>query len=99
MPTQRAMLKKHNVSVAHCPNSNFALSSGIANVHRLLADGIRVGLGTDVSGGYSVSMLDALRQVPPLFDPIHSACCRWAGGWVGGWVWHFFLFFPRKDYR
>ena len=43
-------------------SSNFSLSSGILNVRRMLAEGIKVGLGTDVSGGYSCSMLDAMRQ-------------------------------------
>lgn len=56
------LLKKYNVSIAHCPNSNFAINSGIMNVRRALSHGIRVGLGTDVSGGYAVSMLDAIRQ-------------------------------------
>ncbi|KAH9897170.1 guanine deaminase [Xylariomycetidae sp. FL2044] len=47
--------------VAHCPCSNSALTSGEARVRWLLDRGIAVGLGTDVSGGYSASVLEAAR--------------------------------------
>lgn len=60
--SEREILAKQRTAVIHCPNSNFSLSSGVLNVRRLLNEGIKVGLGTDVSGGYSPSMLDAIRQ-------------------------------------
>ncbi|KUF87190.1 hypothetical protein AM588_10001437 [Phytophthora nicotianae] len=59
---ERELLREKQTAVIHCPNSNFSLSSGVLNVRRLLNEGIKVGLGTDVSGGYSPSMLDAIRQ-------------------------------------
>ncbi|DAZ97701.1 TPA: hypothetical protein N0F65_009600 [Lagenidium giganteum] len=59
---ERDILRTRKSAVIHCPNSNFSLSSGVLNVRRLLNEGIKVGLGTDVSGGYSPSMLDAIRQ-------------------------------------
>uniref|UniRef100_H3GGA5 Guanine deaminase n=1 Tax=Phytophthora ramorum TaxID=164328 RepID=H3GGA5_PHYRM len=59
---ERELLREKQTAVIHCPNSNFSLSSGVLNVRRLLQEGIKVGLGTDVSGGYSPSMLDAIRQ-------------------------------------
>ncbi|GMF23549.1 unnamed protein product [Phytophthora fragariaefolia] len=59
---ERQLLLQKQTAVIHCPNSNFSLSSGVLNVRRLLQEGVKVGLGTDVSGGYSPSMLDAIRQ-------------------------------------
>ncbi|XP_077996800.1 guanine deaminase-like [Glandiceps talaboti] len=55
------MLKEANAGVSHCPNSNITLQNGLLDVRKLLDQGIKVGLGTDVSGGYSPSILDAIR--------------------------------------
>lgn len=41
------ILKKHKVTVATCPTSNFKLASGFCDVKRLLDKGIQVALGTD----------------------------------------------------
>ncbi|XP_023720104.1 guanine deaminase isoform X2 [Cryptotermes secundus] len=56
------LLAARGSSVSHCPNSNTSLKSGLCDVRRLLNAGIKVGLGTDVSGGYSPSILDAIRN-------------------------------------
>jgi guanine deaminase len=48
-------------SVVHCPLSNFSLTSGICPVRKLINLGVKVSLGTDVSGGASPSMLDAMK--------------------------------------
>ncbi|CEI96972.1 Putative Guanine deaminase [Rhizopus microsporus] len=56
------MLAERKTGVAHCANSNFSLHSGVCNVRRILEKGIKVGLGTDVAGGFSPSMLDAVRS-------------------------------------
>lgn len=59
---ERAVLMDRNCGVVHCPNSNFTLGSGVCNVRQWVSEGHRVGMGTDVAGGYSPSMLDAIRN-------------------------------------
>ncbi|KAI1505987.1 guanine deaminase [Biscogniauxia marginata] len=50
--------------VAHCPISNMTVGGGFmaAPVREFLRRGIKVGLGTDSGGGFSSSILDAMRQ-------------------------------------
>jgi len=45
--TDRRLLAEAGAAVAHCPQSNLKLGSGIAQVGELLRAGVRVGLGTD----------------------------------------------------
>ncbi|NWQ78875.1 GUAD deaminase, partial [Columbina picui] len=49
-------------AISHCPNSNFSLRTGVLNVKKVLKHNVKLGLGTDVAGGYSASMLDAIRK-------------------------------------
>lgn len=56
------LVKQRNSKISHCPASNSALGSGLCPVREMLDEGIEVGLGTDVSGGYSPSILDAARN-------------------------------------
>jgi len=41
------LLARQGTGVAHCPGANLKLASGIADLPRLLAHGVRVGLGAD----------------------------------------------------
>ena len=50
-------LMKHNdVMVAHCPTSNLNVSSGMAPIRQFLDEGLRVGLGSDVSGVHDLNI-------------------------------------------
>ena len=62
-PDEIGLVRDRGAKVAHCPVSNSYLSSGICPVRDLLDAGVDVGLGTDVSGGYSPSVLVAAREV------------------------------------
>ncbi|TPW11356.1 MAG: putative triazine hydrolase, partial [Acidimicrobiaceae bacterium] len=70
------------VSVAHCPNSNMILSSGLAPVVALRAAGVQVGLGVDGSSSSdSASLWMEARQamlVAKLRDGAHAGTARMA---------------------
>lgn len=68
---ERARMKQNGVFVAHCPQSNVNLSSGIAPVRAFLNEGLSVGLGSDIAGGVHLSMLRAIA------DTIQVSKLRW----------------------
>jgi len=59
---ERNMMKERGVYVAHCPESNTNLSSGIAPVRLYLEEGIHVGLGSDLAAGSTENMFYAMAQ-------------------------------------
>ncbi|KAF2645040.1 guanine deaminase [Massarina eburnea CBS 473.64] len=59
---ERKTIKEKQAKIAHCPASNTALTSGCCPVRELLNEGLTIGLGTDVSGGFSPSILEQVRQ-------------------------------------
>lgn len=62
---------QNGVYIAHCPQSNTNIASGIAPIRRYLDMGMHIGLGTDVAGGYSTSILRAMA------DTIQVSKLRW----------------------
>ncbi|SPN99680.1 related to guanine deaminase [Cephalotrichum gorgonifer] len=59
---EAALIAERGAKVSHCPSSNSCLTSGHARVRWLWDRGVEVGLGTDMSGGYSPSVLENARQ-------------------------------------
>ncbi len=60
-------IREAGAGVAHCPLSNIYFSNAVFPLRRALDKAVRVGLGTDISGGPSASILDAARHA------IHSS--------------------------
>ena len=54
------LLRLNGVHVAHCPQSNMNLSSGIAPIRRLMDNSIKIGLGSDVAGGCHSSIFRSM---------------------------------------
>ncbi len=64
-------MKERGVFVAHCPQSNVNIASGAAPARRYLDEGLNMGLGTDVAGGFSLSILRAMA------DAVQCSKLRW----------------------
>ncbi|MCP1200290.1 guanine deaminase [Notoacmeibacter sp. MSK16QG-6] len=56
------VIKMRQSAVAHCPLSNIYFSDAVFPLKAALQKGLRVGLGTDISGGPSCSMFDSVRS-------------------------------------
>ena len=50
------LIKRNGVMVAHCPTSNLNVASGMAPIRKFLDEGLRVGLGSDISGGHDLNI-------------------------------------------
>jgi len=58
----RDCLAKSGTAVSFCPTSNLFLGSGLFDMQSTLDHGLRLGVGTDVGGGTSFSMLKTLHE-------------------------------------
>ncbi|KAJ2922948.1 hypothetical protein H1R20_g14151, partial [Candolleomyces eurysporus] len=61
-PPDLKRLVDTGTSVAHCPLSNIYFSSKPFPLREALDMGVKVGLGTDVAGGYSLDIMNAMRN-------------------------------------
>ena len=64
-------MKENGVFIAHCPESNMNVSSGIAPVRTFLERGLRVGIGSDVAGGSTENLFRAMAHA------VQSSKLRW----------------------
>lgn len=64
-------MKENGVFIAHCPESNMNVSSGIAPVRTFLERGLHVGLGSDVAGGSTENLFRAMAHA------VQSSKLRW----------------------
>ncbi|MBZ9699438.1 MULTISPECIES: guanine deaminase [unclassified Mesorhizobium] len=56
------LIKGKGAGVAHCPLSNFYFANAVFPLRDALDRHMHVGLGTDISGGYSPSLFDGCRH-------------------------------------
>lgn len=64
-------IKENGVFIAHCPESNMNVSSGIAPVRRFLQQGLHVGIGSDVAGGSTENLFRAMAHA------VQASKLRW----------------------
>lgn len=57
-----SQLRECGTAIAHCPLSNAYFSAEPFRLREALDQGLKVGLGTDVAGGYSLDIMNAMRQ-------------------------------------
>lgn len=59
---ETSVLAETGAVAVFCPTSNLFLGSGLFDRERLMNNGVRVGIATDIGGGTSVSMLRTLDE-------------------------------------
>ncbi|HLZ97441.1 MAG TPA: guanine deaminase [Steroidobacteraceae bacterium] len=57
-----SLIAQRGAAIAHCPLSNVYFSDAVFPLQRVLKQGVHVGLGSDIAGGPSPSILDNARQ-------------------------------------
>ncbi|TJX15637.1 guanine deaminase [Tissierella creatinini] len=65
------LMAKNGVYAAHCPHSNFNLSSGMMPVRKFIEKGVNIGLGSDISGGHTLRIPDVI------IGAIHQSKMNW----------------------
>jgi guanine deaminase len=57
-----ALIRTRGAGIAHCPLSNVYFSDAVFPLRKVIQQGVHVGLGTDIAGGASPSILDNARH-------------------------------------
>ena len=70
-PEELALLTERGVFMAHSPESNTNLASGVAPTRRFLEQGLSVGLASDVAGGSSLNLFRAMAHA------VQASKLRW----------------------
>lgn len=68
---ETARMKENGVFIAHCPESNMNVSSGIAPVRKFLREELNVGLGSDVAAGSTENLFRAMAHA------VQASKLRW----------------------
>lgn len=71
-------LAETNSVAVFCPTSNLFLGSGLFDMARLKAAGVRIGIATDVGGGTSYSMLRTAAEAYKILQLQHQSWTAWA---------------------
>lgn len=70
-PGELELMKKNGVFIAHSPQSNTNILSGVAPVRKYLKAGLKVGLASDIGGGSDSSIFKIMRSA------IEASKLRW----------------------
>lgn len=57
-----ALFAKTGTAISHCPISNAYFANSVIPIARWMDKGVEIGLGSDISGGFSPSLFDNARQ-------------------------------------
>jgi guanine deaminase len=58
----RALIRRQGAGIAHCPLSNAFFAGAVLPLREMLAEGLHVGLGSDIAGGHSASLFAQARM-------------------------------------
>lgn len=79
-PEEVQLMARTRTNVAFCPYSNRTLRSGTMPYKVLREAGLNIGLGTDIAGGPSISMLDQIKEASPIASPEEALYLATLGG-------------------
>ncbi|MGI6685249.1 MAG: guanine deaminase [Bacillota bacterium] len=57
---EMTLMKENNVIAVHCPTSNINVGSGLMPIRKFIDQGIRLGFGSDLSGGHTPSLMKTM---------------------------------------